>query len=290
MATDTAANVQAWNTVLFDKWCRYKHLITVGMSVHGEAGLDRHPVSAGGHVLDVGCGFGDTTIEIARRVGPSGRATGVDCAENFVEASRREAAEAGVGNTDFFVGDVQTDPMRGPYDAIFSRFGTQFFNFPGAALRNLCKSLQPGGELTMVVWRKRDENPWLYEAEQCVREIVPVVEAEQSDQPTCGPGPFSMAGPDMVSSMMQGAGFERVSFERFDAPVCIGVDLDEAVRFALDIGPAGEIIRLAQADGERLRPQVDAALRRRFESMPRQGTAIYGDSSIWIVNGRRPLS
>jgi ubiquinone/menaquinone biosynthesis C-methylase UbiE len=290
MATDTAANVQAWNTVLFEKWCRYKHLITVGMSRHGEAGLDRHPVPAGAHVLDVGCGFGDTTLEIARRVGPDGRATGVDCAENFVEAGRRAATEEGVGNADFFIADVQTDPLHGPYDAVFSRFGTQFFNFPGAALRNLCRSLVPGGELTMVVWRKRDENPWLYEAEQCVREIVPEVEREQSSQPTCGPGPFSMAGPDMVSAMMQGAGFERVSFERFDAPVCIGVDIDEAVHFALDIGPAGEIMRLAEADGERLRPQVEEALRRRFEGLPRQGSAVYGDSSVWIVNGRRPAS
>jgi ubiquinone/menaquinone biosynthesis C-methylase UbiE len=288
MATDTAANVEAWNTVLFEKWCRYKHLITVGMSRHGESGLDRHPVPVGGRGLDVGCGFGDTTLVVARRVGPGGRATGVDVAENFVEACRRSAAEEGVANADFFVADVQTDPLRGPYDAVFSRFGTMFFNFPGAALRNLWQALVPGGELTMVVWRKRDENPWLYEAEQCVRSIVPVVEADQSAQPTCGPGPFSMAGPDMVSAMMQGAGFERVSFERFDAPVCMGVDLDEAVRFALDVGPAGEIMRLAEADGARLRPEVEAALRRRFTELQRDGGAVYGDSSVWIVNGRRP--
>jgi len=287
MATDSAANVEAWNTVLFEKWCRYKHLITMGMSRHGEAALDRHPAPPGGHVLDVGCGFGDTTLEIARRVGPAGRATGVDCAENFVEASRRAAREGAVANADFFAADVQTDPLQGPYDAVFSRFGTMFFNFPGAALRNLHRALVPGGELTMVVWRKRDENPWLYEAEQCAREIVPVVEAEASSQPTCGPGPFSMAGPDMVSAMMQGAGFERVSFERFDAPVWIGVDLDEAVRFALDVGPAGEIMRLAEEDGARLRPQVEQELRRRFETLERDG-GIYAESSVWIVNGRRP--
>lgn len=288
MATDTAANVQAWNTVLFDKWCRYKHLITVGMSPHGNAALDRHPVPAGGRVLDVGCGFGDTTLEIARRVGPAGRAVGVDCAPNFVDACRETAKQDGVDNAEFFAADVQIDPIHGPYDAVMSRFGTMFFNFPGAALRNLRKALVPGGELTMVVWRKRDENPWLYEAEQCVREIVPVVEADASEQPTCGPGPFSMAGPDMVSAMMQGAGFERVSFERFDTPVCIGLDLDEAVRFALDVGPAGEIIRLAEDEGERLRPQVEEALRQRFEHLRGADGGVYAGSSVWIVNGRRP--
>ncbi|HVR29779.1 MAG TPA: methyltransferase type 11, partial [Thermoanaerobaculia bacterium] len=116
----------------------------------------------------------------------------------------------------------------------------------------------------------------------------PVVEAEASSQPTCGPGPFSMAGPDMVSAMMQGAGFERVGFERFDTPVSIGVDLDEAVRFALDVGPAGEIMRLAEEEGTRLRPEVEAALYRRFEQMTDDGGAVYADSSVWIVNGRRP--
>jgi ubiquinone/menaquinone biosynthesis C-methylase UbiE len=287
MATDTDANVEAWNTVLFEKWCRYKHIITVGMSRHGEAALDRHPVPPGGRVLDVGCGFGDTTLAIARRVGPEGRATGVDCAENFVEAGRRAAAAEGIGNADFFTADVQTDPLRGPYDAVFSRFGTMFFNFPGAALKNLRNALVPGGALTMVVWRKRDENPWLYEAEQCVRSIVPAVDAEESSQPTCGPGPFSMAGPDMVSAMMQGAGFEHVSFERFDTPVCIGVDVDEAVRFALDVGPAGEVMRLAEEAASRLRPAVEASLRRRFEALARPG-GIFADSSVWIVHGNRP--
>lgn len=288
MATDSAANVEAWNTVLFEKWCRYQHLITVGMSVFGEAALERRPAPTGGRVLDVGCGFGDTTIEIASRLGAGGTAVGVDCAENFVAASRREADAAGAANTEFFRADVQTDPLNGPYDAVYSRFGTMFFNFPGAALRNLCQALVPGGELTMVVWRKRDQNPWLFEAEQCVRGIVPVVEAEASEQPTCGPGPFSMAGPDMVSAMMQGAGFERVTFERFDAPVCVGVDLDEAVRFALDVGPAGEILRLAEQEGDRRREQVEAALRERFAPFER-GDGVYLDSSVWIVSGRRPF-
>ncbi len=287
MTTDSAANVTAWNTVLFEKWCRYKHLITVGMAPHGENALSRYPVPEGGRVLDIGCGFGDTTIEIARRVGPRGEAVGVDCAENFVTASRQVSAEAGIDNTKFLVADVQTDPLDGPYDAAFSRFGTMFFNFPGAALANINRALEPGGELTMVVWRMREENPWLYLAEQAVREIVPVTRAEDSDQPTCGPGPFSMAGPDMMSAMMQSAGFENVRFERFDTDVCIGVDLAEAVRFALDVGPSGEILRLAEAEGERLRPTVMAALEKCFADFVSDG-GVFAGSSVWIINGRRP--
>jgi SAM-dependent methyltransferase len=205
-----------------------------------------------------------------------------------VASCRADAAAAGLANAEFVVADVQTDPLGGPYDAVFSRFGTMFFNFPGAAMRNLWSALRPGGELTMVVWRKRDENPWLHAIELCVREIVPVVAAETSNQPTCGPGPFSMAGPDLVRSMLQGAGFEHVSFERFDTEVCIGLGLKEAIGFATDIGPAGEIMRLAGEQGVALRPRVEDALTKLFASLERDG-AYYSEASVWIVNARRPV-
>ena len=132
---------------------------------------------------------------------------------------------------------------------------------PGAAMRNIRKSLKPGGELTMVVWRRREENPWLYEAELRVRELVPVVAHEDTDQVHCGPGPFSMAGPDMVSMMLVSAGYDRIAFERFDADICIGRDMAEAIEFAMALGPAGEIIRLAGDEGEKRRDAVVAALR-----------------------------
>jgi hypothetical protein len=92
----------------------------------------------------------------------------------------------------------------------------------------------------------------------------------------------------MVSAMMKGAGFDRISFTRFDTPICIGLDLDEAVRFALDVGPAGEIMRLAEDAGTRLRPEVETALRRRFETMMNDDGGVYAESSVWIVNAMRP--
>src|SRR5262249_16326328 len=145
---------------------------------------------------DVGCGFGDTTRQIAAQVGAKGEALGVDCSKNFIDLAHKEGG--GVANADYFVADVQTQDLRGPYDHAFARFGTMFFNLPGAAFRNIRKALKPGGRFTQIVWRKREENAWLYEAERTVREIVPVVKHEDTDQVHCGPGPFSLAGPDMV--------------------------------------------------------------------------------------------
>jgi ubiquinone/menaquinone biosynthesis C-methylase UbiE len=224
---------------------------------------------------------------IARQVGPKGEAVGVDCARNFVDAAAKDAKEAGVSNASFFAADVQSDDLRGPYDAAFSRFGTMFFMLPGVAMRNIRKALKPGGELRMIVWRRREENPWVYEAELRVKEIVPVVSHEETDQVHCGPGPFSMAGPDMVSSMLRGAGYDRIDFERFDGDICIGRDVSEASELAMSLGPAGEIIRLAGAEGEKRRPQVAAAMREVLGKYSRPD-GVWAPSSTWFVTARNP--
>jgi len=279
--------VEAWNTVLFDKFVRFKHLLVAGLAGHSDEILRRKLYRDGAKVLDVGCGFGDSTIRIAQSIRPHGEAFGVDCADNFVRAAERDAAEANVQNAHFFRADVQCDNLRGPYDCAFSRFGTMFFMMPGVALRNIRAALKPGGTLTQIVWRKREDNPWLHDAELKVREIVPVVSHEDTDQVHCGPGPFSMAGPDMVSSMLVAAGFTNVTFERFDTDICIGRDLDDAIEFAMALGPAGEIIRLAGPEGERLRPTVAAALRQTLGRYVRKD-GVWAPSSTWFISSKRP--
>jgi ubiquinone/menaquinone biosynthesis C-methylase UbiE len=285
MQDGNAIVIEAWNTVLFDKFCRFKHLLIDGLAAHSEEALARCAYPAGARVLDIGCGFGDSTRHIAQRVGAAGAAVGVDCAPRFIEAAREETRAAGVANASFFVADVQVDDLRGPYDFAFSRFGTMFFMTPGAALRNVRRALAPGGELYMVVWRRREENPWLHDAELRVRELVPVVSHEDTDQVHCGPGPFSMSGPDLVSGMLRAAGWNRIAFERFDADICIGRDLDEAVEFAMALGPAGEIIRLAAEEGVRRKPQVTAALRETLSRYARPD-GVWAPSSTWFVRAR----
>ena len=288
MDDDNAIAIEAWNTILFEKFTRFRHLLLTGLEGHSDEALARHPFPTGTRVLDVGCGFGDTTRAIARQVGPTGQAVGVDCARSFIDQAAAEARESGVENAAFFVGDVQLDDLRGPYERAFSRFGTMFFSAPGAALRNIRRSLAPGGRLTMIVWRKREANPWLHEAEKRVRGIVPVVEPEATDQVHCGPGPFSMAGADMVSDMLQSAGYHRVAFERFDADICIGRNIDEAVAFAMALGPAGEILRLAGEEGQQRAAEVDAALRETLGVFARDEGAIWAPSSTWFVSASNP--
>jgi ubiquinone/menaquinone biosynthesis C-methylase UbiE len=286
-AAEQSVIIQAWNTVLFDKFTRFRHLLVDGLSRHSDAALARAAYAPGERVLDIGCGFGDSTLRIARGVGPDGGAVGMDCAENFIRVCQSDAREAGIGNVRFFAGDAQWDDLGGPYDHAFARFGTMFFEMPGAAMRNVLGALKPGGTFTQIVWRKREDNAWLHEAELRVKAIVPVIDPEQSNQVHCGPGPFSMSGPDMVSTMMRGAGFERIAFERHDCDICIGRDLGEAIEFAMALGPAGEVMRLAGAAAERLKPRVVAALTQALAPFVR-GNGVFAPSSTWIITAQRP--
>jgi ubiquinone/menaquinone biosynthesis C-methylase UbiE len=279
--------IEAWNTVLFEKFNRFRAVVTNGNSGHSDELLRRWPYPSGARVLDIGCGFGDTTQRIAKQVGPAGMAVGVDCAANFIDLCTRETNAAGIANASFFVADVQGDDLRGPYDRVFSRFGTMFFNLPGAALRNIRRALKPGGELAMIVWRKREDNPWVHEAELLVKQIVPLVKHEETDQVHCGPGPFSMAGADLVSEQLRGAGFDRIGFERFDTDVCIGQTVEDAIELAMALGPSGEIIRLAGDEGTKRKPQVVDALRALFTQHHRADGVWFGSSS-WFVTARNP--
>jgi SAM-dependent methyltransferase len=275
--------IEAWNGVLFEKFVRFRRILTDGLRGHSDVCFQRHVPRRGGTLLDIGCGFGDTTLELARAVGADGRVLGVDCSENFVRDAEQSARLASARNASFLVADVQRDPLGGPYDQAYARFGTMFFSLPGAALRNVRAALVPGGTLSMIVWRRREDNPWLHAAEQRVREIVPVVSHEETDQVHCGPGPFSMASADVVSDLLLGSGYRAVQFERCDLEICIGRDLEEAVEFAMALGPAGEIIRLAGAEGERRRAAVSAALTRTLAAFARND-GIWAPSSTWLVS------
>ena len=291
MTTEISNNdvvVEAWNTVLFDKFSRFKYLFVEGYASISAEAFNRQTVKEGLRVLDVGCGFGDCTVEIARRLGGKGTAVGIDCADNFIKASEDAARDAGVDNVSFIIGDVERDDLGGPYDEAFSRFGTMFFNLPGLAMRNIRKALKPGGRFIQIVWRKREDNAWVHDAELCTREIVPVVSHDETDAVHCGPGPFSMAGPDMVSDMLQAVGFERIQFERFDSDICIGRSLPEALEFAMEIGPAGEIIRLAAEEGERLRPRVLEALKDVIGKYQREDGSVWAPSSAWFITAHNP--
>jgi SAM-dependent methyltransferase len=278
--------ISAWDGVLFDRWLKYRHIFVGGLASHGDEALRLFPPQPGWRVIDVGCGLGDTTQAIASAVGPTGEAVGVDAAARMLEIARSEAAESGVANARFTVADVQFDPLGSDYDMAFSRMGTMFFANPVAALRNVRSALRPGATLVMVVWRRREDNPWVWEAQQVVERMVG--RPEEYDQPTCGPGPFSMAGADTVSDQLGYAGFVAPTFRRCDLPILLGKDAEEALDIALALGPAAEIVRLWGDRMAHRHEEVRTALREVVSRFAREDGSIHAMASTWIVSATNP--
>ena len=186
----------------------------------------------------------------------------------------------------FVVGDLEVTGFEEQFDFAFSRFGTMFFANPVAALRNVRHALVPGGRLCMVVWRRKLDNDWVHRAELVVEKYL--TEPEDSDEPTCGPGPFSMADADTTSHILVNAGFEDIALHRCDIGYLMGRSLDEAVALNMALGPAGEVIRLAGEEAERIRPQLAREIGEalsEFES----ADGVIAPSSTWIVSAQTPL-
>ena len=116
-----------------------------------DALFDRVGIAADARCLDVGCGGGDVTVALARRV-PHGRVVGTDLDATQLDLARKEAEEGSFTNVDYRVADVMTPPSgddRGAYDVIYVRFLLTHLPDPEAALVNITAQLAPGGALVI---------------------------------------------------------------------------------------------------------------------------------------------
>jgi hypothetical protein len=151
-------------------------------------------------------------------------------------------------------------------------------------MRNVRSALKPGGTLMFITWRALADNPWLEVPKAVVSRFLP---PPGDDAQSCGPGPFSMASPELVRTQLAAAGFTDCSFERIDGPVMIGRDLEQAVEFQLALGPAGEIFREAGALAEARREDIVAALHTELARHAR-ADGVWMDSSSWTICARNP--
>jgi len=273
-----------WNDVMVPKFERFRDIMMDGLSYHSRVPLGRLSLPPGARALDVGCGWGDTAIELARKVGPTGKVVGLDCCDAFLEKGRRDAAAEGLGHVHFVAADVQTHHFEPEFDFAFSRFGMMFFANPVAAMRNVRSAMRPGATLMFITWRALADNPWLGMPKAVVSRFLP---PPGEDAQTCGPGPFSMANPDVVTAQLKAAGFVDYAFERIDGPVMIGRDVEQAVEFQLALGPAGEIVREAGALAEARREEIGAALRTELARHARSD-GVWMESSSWTITARNP--
>mgnify|MGYP001822946629 CR=1 FL=1 len=285
VAADNLGFVECWNEILTPKWIRFRHLLSGNGKIHSDIAYADFDVQKGDKVLDIGCGFGETALEIAEMVGPTGEVLGIDCTDAFLDIANQERDGAGADNVRYEVGDAQEcDLPEGYFDVVYSRFGVMFFQSAVRALRNANRSLKPGGKVCLIVWRSLADNPcWGAAKEVALRHLPPPGDSAS----TCGPGPFSMAGEDTDRAMLEAAGFAEVElFKRIDADVCIGRNNEEAIDYHLLVGPSGEIIREAGKLGQEKRPEVRRDLHELMSPYLR-ADGVWMPSSTWAIMARK---
>jgi SAM-dependent methyltransferase len=284
-ATENDDFIACWNEILTPKWIRFRHLLSGNGKLHSDVAIPRFDIRPGSRVLDFGCGFGETTLEIGRLVGPLGEVLGLDCTAAFLEIANRERDEAGLRNVRYELGDAQVHPLKANcYDVAFARFGVMFFESAVRALRNVHRALVPGGKVCLIVWRSLADNPAWAATKAVVSEyLLPPGPSAQ----TCGPGPFSWADEETDRGMLAAAGFSAVDlFQRNDLDMCIGRTVDEAIDYQILVGPSGEIVREAGEEGRRRLPEIRARLAEMLRPHARDD-GVYLPSSTWLIMARK---
>jgi SAM-dependent methyltransferase len=289
MATTDQENVdfiECWNEILTPKWIRFRHLLSGNGKIHSDLAGPRLDIRPGDRILDIGCGFGETSLELGERVGPTGEVLGLDCTEAFLQIASHERDAAGLTNVRYELGDAQAHPLKeNHYDVAFARFGVMFFESAVRAMRNAHHALKPGGKLCLIVWRRLADNPAWGAAKAIALEYLP---PPGDDGQTCGPGPFSWADEETDRAMLAAAGFETIErFDRLDADICVGRTIEEAIDYQILVGPSGEIIREAGELGARRLPEIRDRLRTLMSANQRGSEGVYLPSSSWLIVARK---
>jgi SAM-dependent methyltransferase len=240
--------------------------------------VDAELVGGTDRVLDVGCGTGGPTRDIAR-VAANGEVTGIDLSTRMLQHARERAADEGLGNVTFVRGDAQVFPFQSEsFDVAMSSFGTMFFSDPVAAFTNLGGGLRPGGGLALLAWRALHENDWL----MSLRDAL-AVGRELPVPPPDAPTPFALADPERVRAILESAGFDSVGLEPIDEPVELGVDASDALDFAKTMG-----IVEGLTNGLDAQPRAEAMtnLANLFHTHETADGVLIG-SAAWLITARK---
>jgi SAM-dependent methyltransferase len=228
------------------------------------------------HVLDIGCGTGQTTRDAARAAS-SGSALGVDLSMRMIDHARTVAARQGLANVSFEQCDAQIHPFKDEcFDVAISRTGAMFFGDPVAAFTNIARALRRGGRLVLLTCQCLEGNEW-------IRELSEAMAAGRHlpTPPTNTPGPFSLADPQRVRTVLGTAGFTDIQLEPRDEAMWLGDDADGAQQFVL--GLLGWM--LSGLDDEGRQRAVDKL--RTTLTAHDNGHGIFYGSATWTVRATR---
>jgi len=270
-----------WNEQAGPTWAAMQEIMDWQLAPLGRAAIEALGPREGEHILDIGCGAGASSLELAWAIDPEGSVLGVDVSEPLLALARARADKAGYAQVRFELGDAQTYPFApGRFNAVFSRFGVMFFADPVAAFGNIRRALRPGGRLAFVCWRAMADNPLMTLPMQAA---APLLDSPSGPPPDpYAPGPFAFADGDRVRRILADAGFGDIAVNAHDQRIGART-LDDALQTALRVGPLG---RALASQPEKRDAAVSAVREALAKHAGPEGVLL--PSATWIVTARSP--
>ena len=271
-----------WSGKGGDIWVERQNAMDTMLSPLGEAALNKLNFNEKENVLDIGCGCGHTTLNIAKRIGPSGNVTGLDISEPMLKRAKESAVEMSITNTSFKCVDVQTEDLGDQiYSAAFSRFGVMFFEDSIAAFKNINKSLISGGYLSFVCWQSPAVNPWQSLFIQEVKKFL-----DLPSPPPRSPGPFAFMESEYVSSILEESKFQDITIEGHEAEVNMfsGRSLSDSVKDYISINPV--VTQMLKESSENQIAEIVNSGIEAFSPYYSEKGLIF-PSATWLVTARK---
>jgi ubiquinone/menaquinone biosynthesis C-methylase UbiE len=271
MGIDNQKQIEFWNGDAGKKWVGEQEKMDQMLNPLSDVAIDIAEPRFDERVMDVGCGCGATSVELARR---GAKVWGIDVSAPMLSRARKRGEE--------YPGMVFTEADASNYDfsseqqLIFSRFGVMFFANPVEAFTNLRSALVPRGRMVFLCWQAANNNEWISRVGQAVKKFLP----EPTDVPDPrAPGPFAFAEQAYLEGILSQAGFKNVKFQSLSIDLKLASTVEEALDFQSNIGPLSAVI--AQLEGKTRDEALNAAKEVLQESMSTEGIKL--GSAVWLV-------
>ena len=281
MEDKNAKQKDFWSGKGGDYWVEKQSEMDIMLNPLGEKALAKLDLKSNSEVLDIGCGCGATTLEIAKKVS-EGTVTGLDISVPMLNKAESEASIQGIANVDFKVIDVQVDQLASEkYDYVYSRFGVMFFDDPYEAFKNIFSSIKEGGELSFVCWQDPSLNPWQSLSVQVIRGYL-----DMPSPPPRSPGPFAFHEKDYVKEILEKSGFSNISFDdnQEDITMFSGKSLQEASEDYLAINPV--VTEMLKDSPDDLKAEIVESLKEAFSEF-HKGDGLVFPSATWVVSASK---
>jgi SAM-dependent methyltransferase len=282
MPAGNSEQIAEWNGALGQRWAALRQEIDRVVVPFGDAALKAAAPQPGERVIDVGCGCGDTAIELARMVGAAGAVLGVDVSQPMLEVARSRGALANYAHLAFREADASEAALPANTDLLFSRFGVMFFSQPSPAFSHLRKSLRAGGRCVFVCWRAPRDNPWAMTPLSAARAAMDITPAPADPD---APGPFAFADEGRLRTILSDAGFGDIDVQRFDAAISLGATPHSAAESVVQVGPVSRLVR--EVGAEHL-PVIVDAVERALAPLAAPDGHVSLNGSTWIASATNP--